>query len=36
MSKLLLIDEQQELAHCEAVIERGLGIFFEVGILAKK
>ena len=31
MLELLPIDEQQELAHCEAVIERGLETFFEVG-----
>ena len=31
MPELLLIEEQQELAHCEAVIERGLETFFEVG-----
>jgi len=31
MLELLPLDEQQELAHCEAVIERGLETFFEVG-----
>ena len=31
MSELLLIEEQQELAHCEAVIERGFETFFEIG-----
>ena len=31
MPELLLIEEQKELAHCEAVIERGLETFFEVG-----
>ena len=31
MSELLPIEEQQELAHWEAVIEKGLQTFFEVG-----
>ena len=31
MPELLLIEEQQELAHCEAVIERGFETFFEIG-----
>ena len=31
MSELLLIEEKQELAHCEAVIERGFETFFEIG-----
>jgi hypothetical protein len=31
MLEVLPLDKQQEPAHCEAVIERGLETFFEVG-----